>query len=244
MKKLCLFLIVTLLTATLGGCGYADEIDEQTFLVALGIDKGKKYNVRATFIFANPSEGGDKESGSGTKSKKTDIVTVEAPGVYSAIRQLNSIKSKKIEMSHTKIIVFSKELAKEGIESFIYGFAGARDFRPNTYVCISKCSAEKYLRNVKPSQEVFVEKYFDLIMQKVAADKVNETYLYYLYYNIADKHLGSAVPLVNVNKNKLPEEEVPETEELDDFAMNLKAGELVRKSENETEVSGCCIFRE
>ena len=136
--------------------------------MAVGIDKGDTFPVKATFVIADPSGGSDEKPA----SPKPDILSVEAPTVFSAIRKIDSIKSKTINMSHVKVVVFSDSIAKDGVGEFLSGFASSRDFRPNTYVCVSQGDAEKYLREVKPAQETFIEKYFDNIMHKVAHDKV------------------------------------------------------------------------
>lgn len=234
--------LLTALVLTLSGCGYAEEVNEKKFLIALGIDEGTEYNVRATFVFANPSDSGGEEGAKGSPgSDKSDILTVEAPGIFSAVKQLNRIIGKTIDMTHTKVIIFSGKTAKEGIGDYIYSFAAARDFRPNTYVCVSRCSAEKYLHKIKPSNEISLEKYFDLIMKKVSSDRIDESYLYYFYFNLADKTGGSIVPLVDINTNKLPDSSA-EKNAADDFGINPKAGELVRKAENKTEVCGSAVF--
>ena len=240
MKKIIPLLLC--ISIVLSGC-YGIDIDEQSFVIAVGIDKGKSYRVRTTFVFSNPIESGGEEKTS-TAAKSTDIVTIEAPSVFSAVRKLNYIKSKKINLTHTKLIVFSRELAEDGIGEFVDGFVSSHDFRPNTYVCISTNSADKFLRSAKPVQESFLEKYYDHIIKKAASDKVNESYLYYLHFNFSEKSSGSLVPLVGTNKNELPKETDLKTIESDDFALNEKAGKILRKAENEAEFSGTAIFKD
>ncbi|MBQ3022281.1 MAG: Ger(x)C family spore germination protein [Clostridia bacterium] len=241
MKKLSIMLVLILL---LGGCGYGKDVENQAFVVAVGIDKGKSFPVKATFVFADPNGGG---SGGGGEEKpstpKPDTVTVEAPTVFSALRKIDSIKSKTLNMSHIKIVVFSDEIAKEGIRDYLSGFASSRDFRPNTYVCVSQGDAEKYLKKVKPSHETFIEKYYDNIMSKVAHDKVNEAYLYYLYFNVMEDFSGSLVPLVGINKNEIDKPSSDVSDMYDDFSYEARAGEIVRDAQNPTEVLGCAVFR-
>jgi len=243
MKKLSILFIFLLL---LGGCGYGTDVENQAFVVAVGIDKGKSFPVKATFVFANPGGGSSGGGGGGEEkpsSPKPDTVTVEAPTVFSALRKIDSIKSKTLNMSHIKIVVFSDSIAKEGIRDYLSGFASSRDFRPNTYVCVSQGDAEKYLKEVKPSQETFIEKYYDNIMSKVAHDKVNEAYLYYLYFNVMEDFSGSLVPLVGINKNKIDEPSADVSDMYDDFSYEALAGEIVRDAENPTEVLGCAVFK-
>ncbi len=248
MKKLIAILLSVCIV--LGGCGYGTDVENQAFVVAVGIDKGESYPLKATFIFANPSGGssGGEGGGGGGEGKspstpKPDVVTVEAPTVFSAIRKLDAIKSKAINMSHVKIIMFSDTIAQEGVKEYLSGFASSRDFRPNTYVCVSQGDAQEYLKSVKPSQEIFIEKYFDNIMHKVAADKVNEAYLYYLYFNVTENFSGSLVPLAGVNKNKMDDPSPEIHPESDDFAYEARAGEILRDADNPAEMLGSAIFK-
>lgn len=239
MKKIILIVLSALLL--LSGCSYGTDVDGQSFVIAVGIDKGFSYPLRLTFVFANPS--GSSGEDKSPSSPSPDTVTVEAPTVFSAVKKLDAIKSKEINLTHTKIVVFSEEIAKGGIRNFLSGFASSRDFRPNTYVCVSKGKAQKYLSSVKPSQEEFIEKYYDHIMQKVASDKVNEAYLYYLFFNVSNKFSGSLVPLVGVNDNELPESPEHLYTDSDDFSYEARAGEIVRDAENKAEILGSAILR-
>ncbi|MBQ8391904.1 MAG: Ger(x)C family spore germination protein [Clostridia bacterium] len=242
MKKAVL--LILLVSLFLGGCGYGTDVENQAYVIAVGIDKGESFPIKASFVFANPGGENSSEGGGAPSAPKPDIVTVEAPTVFSAIRKLDSIKSKAINLSHTKIVVFSKDIAKKGVKDYLSGFAASRDFRPNTYVCVSESKAEKYLRSVKPVHETYIEKYFDNIMQKVAEDKVNEAYLYYLYYNMTEDFSGSVVPLVGVNKNELPKkEDAPDNKQKDDFDYEVRAGKIIRKGKNPAEVLGSAIFK-
>lgn len=239
MKKILLLFFILILS----GCSYATDVENQAFVVAIGIDKGVHYPLKTTFVFANPSGGGGGGEENSPKTPKSDSVTIEAPTVYSAVRKLDSIKSKTINLSHIKIVIFSDEVAKEGIKEHLSAFASSRDFRPNTYVSITEGNAGEYLKGVKPAQEIFIEKYYDNIMHKVAADKVNEAYLYYLFFNIEENFSGSLVPLAALNKNEneiMPSDFIPSG---DDFDYDARAGEILRDAENPAEMLGSAILK-
>ena len=237
MKKL--FIPLLAVCIFLNGCGYGKDVESQAFVIAVGIDKGESFPLKVSFTFANPAAGTSSDGGE-PSAPKPDTVSIEAPTVFSAVRKLDAIKSKAINLSHTKVVIFSKDVARDGIKNFLSGFASSKDFRPNTYVCISECTAEKFLKNIKPAHETFIEKYFDNIMQKVAEDKVNEAYLYYLFYNVTDDFSGSIVPLVGINSGK---HEDRKKEYGDDFSYEARAGEIIRTGKNPAEVLGCAIFR-
>ena len=59
-KLLC---ILTIICLFLGGCSYGKDVDEQSFVIAVGIDKGESFPLRVTFVFANPSGSGSGGGG-------------------------------------------------------------------------------------------------------------------------------------------------------------------------------------
>ena len=237
-KQMSLILLIMLLFT---GCGYSSDIDSQAFAVAIGIGVGEKMPLKTTFLFENPSAGSEDGPSNKSTEDNTDIITLEAPSIYSAVRRLNSVKSKKINLSHTKMVVFSDELAREGIGDIIAGMVSAREFRPNTFITVSRGSADSYLREVKPKQETFTDKYFDHMMQKVVTDSVNESYLYYLYFNTLSGEYGSIVPLVGVND---PKEDKDDGEKIysDDYSIDDFAGDIVEESSNHAETSGSAVI--
>ena len=93
------------------------SVDDLAYAVALGIDKGDHYPLKVTFQFTTPSA--NSESGSGGSAPSV-IDSVEANSIDAAINLMNTVVSKEISLSHCKIIVFSEELASQGISKEIY----------------------------------------------------------------------------------------------------------------------------
>ncbi len=223
------------------GCGYSQEADAQAFCAAIGIDKGENMPLRLTFMFENPpSGGGDDASATQDDESTADIITLEAPSIYSAVRRMNALKSKKTNLSHTKMLVFSKEIAEEGIGETIRGAVSAREFRPNTFVTVSRGGAGEYLRAIKPHGEAFTDKYFDGIMRKVVTDGVNEAYLYYLYFNMLEENTGSIVPLVGVNAGE--EESAALQKHTDDTTLDDYAGDIAQSAASGAEIAGSALL--
>lgn len=87
------------------------NIDNLDYVIALGIDSiQNSTNMAVSFEFANLSSFSENSS-----SKNTDpiINTVEAPSISSAINIMNSYVGKQLNLSHCKVIVFSKDFAKK-----------------------------------------------------------------------------------------------------------------------------------
>ena len=235
----------------LSGCDYSHEITDMAYAVALGLDKGSD-GIRLSLQFARPlniaDEGGGEEdssgvaSGGGTggdetanKNKNTTMLSIDAEDVYTAISAAESSLSKRINLSHTKLVLFSAELAREGIRDYVTLFMKNSQFSPNTYTAVSLCSAEEYMRTVSPTLEINPAKYYTLIFSQSNGDFMPSTSLRELYFSLSALGREPVLPAANVSRN---------AHSLSARALrgDYEAGELPKGSENRTDVSGMAVF--
>ncbi len=235
-------------------------MDSKSFVTAIGFDKGENYQLRLTFVFTTPSKNGT-ESGRG---EKDETIVIEAPSLYSAIEQINNFKSKSIVLTHTQTIIFSEELAREGLEEYIYMLVRSSHFRPNTYVCIADNSSMDFLEKINPVQTYHLEKYFQLIFNKMTSGTRGDLYLYDLYFRLLSESNTGVLPYCAINEltlktdtvpsensSEIPSEEPSESETLqgefaantDDFAINTIAGSTISKSDNSAEIQGTAVLK-
>lgn len=266
MKKyLIILLIVIIITPA---CARVTEVDGKAFVTAIGFDKGENYKLRFTFVFTSPSKSGSNSN----SEEKDETIIVEAPSLYSAIEQINNFESKTIELTHTQTIIFSEELAKEGLNEYIYMLVRSSHFRPNTYVCIADKSSMEFLEKIKPVQTYHLEKYFQLLFDKMTSGTRGDMYLYDLYFRLLsesncgllpycainitelkkgeDKERDSFIPEASTEENSSEPTSEPETiggefaANTDDFAINTIAGGNITKSENRAEIQGLAILKD
>ena len=246
------FLLIIVLICS--GCEKVTELDEKSFVTAIGFDKGENYNLRFTFVFTSPS----KSNASDGKDKDETIV-VEAPGLYSAMEQINNFKSKTVELTHTQTLIFSEELAKEGIGEFIYSLVRSNHFRPNTYICIADNSSMEFLEKINPVQTYHLEKYFQLLFNKMSSGTKGDLYLYDSYFRLISDGGAGVLPYCAINENKIISEEASEmaseepsesetigghfAQNTDDFAINTIAGDSITKSDNNAEIQGAAVLK-
>lgn len=229
----------------MNGCSYYVEVNEKSFVIAIGIDKGKNELLSVSFLFTSPDAGSGEEGG-GEKEKEKDIVTVEAPTVYSAMRLLNTFRSKQIDIAHTELIVFSQELAEKGIKDYVTDFVNTRSFRPSIYLCVSQNGAEKFLKSIEPKQDIFIEKYIERLFSKVTNNDINEAYLYNNYFTYRTGSYGTVLPLVGV----AGKDEIKEAEEdfkaviPDDFSANYTAEDVPIDKKDAAVLCGYAVFND
>lgn len=138
------------------------NIDNLAYVVALGVDVGENDIYKVSFQFI-PRSGEEKsESTSSSNRNKTVINTVEAPSLNTAINLMNSYLARKINLSHCKVVIFSEEIAINGISKEIYSLVNNSQARPSTNIIICKNTAEKYIKDTNPVLENSITKYYEL----------------------------------------------------------------------------------
>lgn len=134
------------------------NIENLAFVVALGIDSSDSKEIKVTFQFVNPpstSEGSNQES-------KIFQDTVDCNSIPNAINIMNSYLARKIDLSHCRNIVFSEDIAKNGISNYIYTLMNDVQVRPTSNIIVTTCSANEYIKNSKPSLETSITRYYDI----------------------------------------------------------------------------------
>ncbi len=240
VRLLCLPLCILLLT----GCEYSNEISEMAYVVAMGMDVGESAPMRFTFQFAKPLKiaGSGEEEGSGgeSESDSSSVVTVQAGDLFTGLNIVNNTLSKQINLSHMKLLVFSREVAEQGVEEILTFLMKNSQTRPSTFVAVAAGEAEAYLKKVKPAMEVNPAKYYSLVFSKKNSNFIPIMTLREMYFHTTAPGQEAALPLVGVS----PDVPAKSEEQSQDTAMgNYTAGSPGRVSDNDTEVSGMAVMR-
>ncbi len=163
IKTLKTVVVSIILLLAMCGCYDSKEIDDLAYASAIGLDTGKTNELKMTVQIMVPKDiGAGAEAGGGERARTVTTTTVETPTIYSGLNLINNYISKQLNLSHAKLLVISEELARKGIQKYLYSMIRGRQFRGNMYIAVSKCSAEKYLNNVNPRLEANPSKYFEL----------------------------------------------------------------------------------
>ena len=229
-------IIIVLLIFSLSGCYSVQSIDDLTYVIALGIDKGKNNTLALTVQFTFPTS---SESASG-EAAPTIVNTVECASINSGITLLNSYTSKEINLSHCKIIVFSEELAVSGIGEEIFTLSNQVEIRPDSNIIISKSTAKEYIENSKPELENLVAKYYELnLFSQEYAGFTENISISNFFNKLNTTSIEPTAILGNGNKLNLPSSDNSE-DELDIVAGELPITEYKRESEN----LGIAVFKD
>lgn len=156
-NKIFILVLIILFIFSFSASYNSLNLDNLAFAVAIGIDKSTSNKLKVTFEFLAPSP--SPESGSETKPV---LNSVECSSLTNGINIMNAYLGKKVNLSHCKLIIFSEELAKEGISDEVYSLINEVQIRPSANIVISKCNTQYYIENSIPSLESLIPRYYDI----------------------------------------------------------------------------------
>ena len=155
LKNLYIFIVIIVFLLAFSHYYSSLNIDNLAYVVALGIDSTDDNNLQVTFQFSTPVS---IESG----EKPTPIInTLTASSISNATNIMNSYLGTPASFSHCKVIVFSEQIAKQGISDEIYTLINDTQVTPASNIVVSKCDAKTYLEQTTPELENLVSKYYE-----------------------------------------------------------------------------------
>ena len=161
-KTIIILFILSLLLVTLSGCYDSRGIEDLAYVTALGIDTGDNNELALTFQISIPSS--SSESGS-SQSSKTENTTVYCSSIDAGISLVNSYISKQINLSHCKALVFSENIAAQGLNKYLDTFSNNIEIRPDCNVIITRCTAKDFIENATPSIEPLTARYYEVALK-------------------------------------------------------------------------------
>ena len=123
------------------GCYDSVEVSDELYAIMIGLDKSDE-GVKLSLIL--PVYGGGSGEGQQQQSD-SKMFTVEADNVYEGLNQMHLQIARGVSLLHVKAVVFSEELAKEGLTPHIWAIRQHMETRNVMGVLITKSGAEEYL---------------------------------------------------------------------------------------------------
>ncbi|OZM58081.1 spore gernimation protein GerC [Lottiidibacillus patelloidae] len=161
------YLILALLPFLLSGCWDKLELEEQAFVVVLGVDLAEDEEfIDVTFQMANPQVGSTTKA-TAENEKPSVILTLPATDIISARDTANALVTRKINLSHLKTIIISEELAKtDKFDKVVSSSIRDRQIRREINIIVTKEKAAEFINNNKPQLETRPHKYFEFMQKR------------------------------------------------------------------------------
>lgn len=140
-------LLIMILSACKNPIPQPAQIEDNAFVLVLGIDKGIEdpENVRFTIV-GEKSEGEARSKDNQQPVKSPDIRTAEGRTIYEAERKIRSSHEKNLTWGHTKYVLIGEDAAKDHLLDFIDLLIRDWETRLNIDILIVKnLTAEKLI---------------------------------------------------------------------------------------------------
>ncbi|ERJ12050.1 Ger(x)C family spore germination protein [Haloplasma contractile] len=163
LKIICIILISIVLT----GCWDGDELEDQSYVVAMGIDKGlEEDNLVITLQIANPQVG-SSDTAKAEKEPAQEIITFLVPDMV-VIRDLANISvSRRITYDQMRTMIVSEELMKEGMFfNLLDSITRDPEFQRDVKLIISKEKANEFINNQKHLLETRPHKHYAFMAER------------------------------------------------------------------------------
>ena len=257
IKKIFIIaIIVSLLSAFNEYSNSAQNIDDLSYAVAIGVDIGEtaKYRIslQLTTMESSATESAISDSSSGSESSSNPvsssggtasnyiIQTMETDSIDSALNIANSYINKTINLSHCKILLVSEEIAKQGVEPLVNSLINKVETRPDCSIVVSKIPNDEFDGDKKPKIESLISKYYDVASNIETGRGYSETIkLNEFYLTLNDtfyQPYASLGTTYNTSKNTNDKNVSAD--------LDTQSKTLVTNSEKESvEVMGLAVFK-
>ncbi|MEC0267011.1 Ger(x)C family spore germination protein [Paenibacillus anseongense] len=159
-------LILIPMALLLSGCWDKLELEEQAYVVVLGLDTAKDNNVNVTFQIANPQVG-STDKGNAPNEPPSDTITFSASDILAAKELANSVVTRKLSFAHLRTLVISEEMAKSNLLANVLG-SSMRDpeLRREINIVVSPEKSSQFIHKNKPKLETRPHKYYAFMQQR------------------------------------------------------------------------------
>lgn len=238
LKNIFVFLLIILFIVAFSSSYASLSIDNLAYVLAIGIDTSDENKLEVTFEFSTTTAA--SESGSTEKASPV-INSVTASSLSNAINLMNSYMGKEINMSHCKAIIFSEELAYQGISDEIYTLINDTQIRPSANIIISKCKAKYYIKETKPELENLISKYYEILTNSSKyTGYIPDSTIGSFFNSLICKTCQPFAILGGINQTNVENSSIFDAEK----DSTIKANSTPLKGENGSENVGAAVFKD
>ncbi|MGN8648290.1 Ger(x)C family spore germination protein [Gracilibacillus sp. HCP3S3_G5_1] len=234
-KKLVLMFLLILLT----GCYDRVELEEQSYVIAIGIDNTDQKGIYSfNFQIANPEMSSTVVESDESKPR-TEIVTVNGSDILSATYTANSFVPKKIVLDQTRVIIISEEAARdEDFIRVIQTAARSPQIRRGVQMIVSKETAMDFIHHTTPLLESRPHKYYQFMLAGAIETGIIPDATLHRFFQITegDDNLFLAMYATT--------EQSDEKTSKEGFEDEYIAGEVPQIGGSPTQFMGAAVFKE
>ena len=254
MKKFFIWIIIFctifIFTYAFSTSYNSQNIDRLNYIIAIGIDKSPdNTNLQVSFEFTDLGAFSESDSEQGSKPI---IDTVVAPSISESINLMNAYAGKQVNLSHCKVVVFSEDVARDGILEEVTYLMNSPQIRPTTNIIIASDKAKDYIENSTSSLEGILTKYYDLFPTSAEYTGYTSNILLSRFYQNLTSDESGAIAILgtkskSAKKNSSSQEEDTSNSTKQEVSNNtslesIATGENIVEGDRGTENIGLAVF--
>lgn len=246
MKKYLIFITAILLAFLLVVSRHNtnnQSIENLAYVIAIGIDNGENNLLKLTLQIATSSSGSSQSGGGSSQTSNSTITSVECSSIMSGINLINSYISKKINLSHCKIVVFSEDFAVSGIADEVSTLVNNVEIRPDCSIAICKSSAEDFLEMNKPVLINLTARYYEVVVTSGDYTGFSRNITLSEFYNcLQDSSIEPTAILSGINFPATSS--IPAYSNYVDIDSSYTADEVSISNKNNMQICGLAVFKD
>lgn len=194
-KKMFLFVFIISIGLTMSGCWDYQEINNVTNVAGIALDKGEEKKFKLTFetIVFKPSA---------DFNISVKLVETEGDTIFEGIRNAVAVAGKRLYIGHCKAIIFSEEIAKEGIKEHLDFFVRDHELRMTLLVFVAKgVEARETLKDTALIHQIASYELERLVRNDEKYSSLsNHKLLFEVMREILDEGISLTLPVVEIKQ--------------------------------------------
>lgn len=168
MRSIRILLLSAVIIPCLTGCWNRIEVNDIAIVTATGVDKIDEKNIRLSLQVGIPAKFGPSGAdGGGGNGNSTFTVSETGETLSDAYRKIQEKLSRRIFLSHSRVLIIGEKLAKDGVSYIIDFFARYQEPRLNGFIVFTKGEASELLKNKALLEKVPSEETRELLKQGI-----------------------------------------------------------------------------
>jgi spore germination protein KC len=249
-RKVFFILFSLIIVVNITSCQYRRDIDDRTYVVGLGLDKGITDKLRITIqilklpnkdksVYTNSGISGDMEG-------RYSTITVDASSLYEGLVMLDATSPSKLDFGQTKYLIVSEELAKSDfIDKYLESITSLTQIRKSIDTIITRCSAKEFISaSSYDGKDDATRTIESLIAQASSLGFFPRESLFDFYNDMESTYNQPFMPLASVNDGNNLKTNVDEGDEEEEpkSEAGYYGGEMPRKGGMSIELFGAALF--
>ncbi|EGL82741.1 germination protein, Ger(x)C family [Caldalkalibacillus thermarum TA2.A1] len=210
LKRLFCLILSAILLFSATGCWDRRDLEERVSVVAIAVDKpssreeehaNQEYKVTIQIPVPIRIAGGVSDGGGEGGAESVNVMSSTGFSIGQAMDNLEKRLNQQLFFGHTRVIVISEEVAREGMKEIIDGFRRNPQMRRILWLLISEGKAEDVLRVYNDLEQVPIV-YIMLMMENGARmGEIPDTSLGDFYISLSTRTLDPMTNYVMAHKN-------------------------------------------